>query len=136
MKRELLSGALLTALFFSSSSAFGYGSSGSSSSCKAPEFSQLKPVKSSEVAPGSPFSFIVKNAMASSVKAAIKGIEVELTKTDEGYGKLKVKGRLPSSLQDEHAKITVTAKGSSGCPGKEGWLIKITSPTDNTAPSN
>jgi len=136
MKRKFLSGALLTVLFFSSTSAFAYGSSGSSSSCKAPKFSRLLPVKSSEVAPGSAFSFVVKDVRSSSLKAVVKGIEVDLVKTDKGYGQFEVKGNLPSSLQDEHAKITVTAKSASGCPGKEGWLIKIVSSSDTTTPSN
>ena len=136
MKRELLRGALLTALFFSSPSVFAYGTNARGDKCKEPRFSQIKPVKSSEVAPGSPFSFVVTDVKEESVKVVIKGIEVDLTKTKKAYEQLKVEGHLPPSLHDEHAKIVVTVDGAYGCPGKAGWLVKISSPSGTTAPAD
>ena len=137
MKRELLRGALLTALFFSSPSAFAYETNARGDKCKQPKFSQIKPAKSSEVAPGSPFSFVVTDVKEASVKVVVKGIEVDgLTKTEKSYGQLKVEGHLPPSLHDEHAKILVTVDGAYGCPGKKGWLVKISSPGGTTAPAD
>ena len=145
MKQKILPGLLIAMLccvatptlsYAQASGHAGHGGGGGSKAghCKSLKFTQIKPPPSSEVAPGSDFSFSLSNAKADSIKVEVKGIETDVTITDKGFGQLKVAGQLPSSLDDEFAKINVTANDIDGCYGRKGWLLKITGSANTTAP--
>ncbi len=93
--------------------------------CSKPKFSGFKPKKGSEVSPGSDFSFRAPASIApNSVEATVKQINVKLTVQDKNEFYV-FKGKLPDSLNDTYARITVKGKSDLGCRGRDGWLIKI-----------
>lgn len=94
--------------------------------CSKPKFTAFKPGDRAEVAPGSAFSFRAPGDINSnSVKATVKGIEVDLT-VDDRNEFYYFKGTLPAELKDTYARIKVDGKVRLGCEGSSGWLIKIT----------
>ena len=115
---------LVLAVF--SMNAFAYGGGGSSrKSCKQPKVSKQSPPKSSVVAPGSEFSFsLSRDTNRKSIEVSVKGEKVDVDITQEKF-KLVVTGRLPESIKDGYAKITIKAKSKSKCAMKGGWLLKI-----------
>lgn len=94
--------------------------------CAKPKFSGFKPKKDAEVSPGSDFSFHAPASIAPhSVEATVKQIKVDLEVEDKNEFYI-FSGKLPETLKDTHARITVKGKAKLGCQGKSGWLIKIT----------
>lgn len=126
MNRFTLFIVLTVAIF--SNNLWAYGGGGSKSSkkaCTEPKFSEFQPVHLAEAAPGSEISF---NASAltnpSTIKVDVKSIpiDVDVEKLNNGY---TIKGKLPASLQNTYARVTINAKGTNKCKGQGGWLLKI-----------
>ena len=105
--------------------AWAYGSSSSTKTCTAPKFSEFVPADKSEVAAESEFSFIASaSTYPESIKVTVKKQPVAINVTEKS-GAFLVTGKLPASLQNTYARISISAKGPSRCQGSDGWLIKI-----------
>ncbi len=108
-----------------SASVFAYGSSSSSKSCTKPKFSEFSPAHLTAVAPGSEFSFLASSLTdPKTLEVSVKkqAVEVGIKKTGKGY---IVTGKLPASLENTHARISIKAAGTNRCKGSDGWLLKI-----------
>jgi hypothetical protein len=102
------------------------GSGGGGGSCAKPNFSRFLPEANSEVKAGSEFSFVASaNTHPKTIKVTVKDQPVELTIPENTESTYIVKGKLPASLKNTFARITINAQTSSQCKGSEGWLIKI-----------
>lgn len=100
---------------------------GSASQCVKARIERFVPAPLASVAPGSPFSFYVFNIdKPEQVSVTVKKIEVDFN-AEYRDPFFVIKGQLPASLVNTHARIDVkvTAK-SSHCEEQKGWLIKIT----------
>ncbi len=104
---------------------WGYGSSGGSTSCKKPQFSNFVPPHNSEVAPGSQFSFMVSRANPDTIQVKVEQQSVKTTVTPKSNVYM-VTGKLPDNLKGTYARINITASGATRCKGSSGWLVKIT----------
>lgn len=109
-----------------SSNLLAYGSSSSSKkACNKPKFSQFTPPHMAAVAAQSEFSFQTSTSTnPDSIEVSVKKQPVEITinKVNNGYS---VSGKLPASLQGTFARVEIDAKGTNGCKGSDGWLLKI-----------
>lgn len=106
--------------------AWAYGSSSSTKSCTKPKFSDFFPADKSEVAPESEFSFSASSVpYPDSIDVRVKKQPVEVT-ISEKNGTYRVTGKLPDSLRNTYARISISAEGPSQCKGSGGWLVKIT----------
>ncbi len=117
--------ALIFTVFSSTGWAYGGGPSKSTKACTKPKFSEFKPAHLAEVSPGSEFSFVASSITSpSSVSVEVKKIPVEVSINKSGSGYL-IKGKLPESLQNDYARVTINAKSTSKCAGSGGWLLKV-----------
>lgn len=113
-------------LMLVTSTSWAYGSSSSSKACTKPEFTNFVPGEKTEVAVGSPFSFIASaNTFPNTIKVTVKGLPATLKVTPRNEGGFLVSGSIPSSLKDVYARIAITADGQNNCKGDGGWLVKI-----------
>ncbi len=118
---------VLISLVFSST-VLAYGSGGGKKACTPPAFSQFTPAKLTVVAPQSEFSFIASSLTnPDSINVSVKKQAVDVLVSKQGSRYL-VTGNLPESIQSAFARITITAKGTNNCQGKDGWLLKIEAP--------
>jgi hypothetical protein len=115
---------LLTLMVVTSHS-WAYGSSSSQKACQKPEFSDFSPADKAEVAPGSPFSFLVSGILdPASISVKVKGQPVMVTVKELPSKRYAVTGSLPDTLKGDFARINISAAGK--CEGSGGWLVKIT----------
>jgi len=117
---------LILAVFSTHASAYG-SSSSSKKSCKKPKMSQFTPDDKSVVAAESEFSFttsVLTNP--DNIVVTVKKLPVPVTVESEGNA-YKVTGKLPATLQDTYARVTINAVGTNGCKTSDGWLLKIES---------
>jgi len=113
-------------LLLISSNSWAYGSSSSSKACTKPEFSQFIPTENSTIAAGSSFSFLASaNTYPTTIKVTVKGLPVELSITPKEAIGFEVKGTLPKSLENDYARINISAEGQKNCKGEGGWLVNI-----------
>jgi len=114
-------------LMLATSQAWAYGSGSSSKkACSKPKFTQLTPVNNAQVSPGSAFSFdasAVPNPETIKVTVKDQPVDVAVAAKNQGF---HVSGKLPDSLKDTFARISITAEGPDQCKGNDGWLVKIT----------
>jgi hypothetical protein len=102
-----------------------YGSSSSNKACKKPRFSGFSPPHLAKVKPQSEFSLLVSGKVISkSIKLSVKKEPIDIEISQQG-SKYLVTGKLPASLENTHARISVTAKGTNQCKGSDGWLVNI-----------
>ena len=102
-----------------------YGTSSSKKACKKPRFSEFNPPHLTKVTPQSEFSLLVSGkVIPESIKLSVKKEPVDIEISQQG-SKLLVTGKLPASLENTHARINVTAKGTNQCEGSDGWLVNI-----------
>ena len=93
--------------------AWAYGSSSSTKSCTKPKFSDFFPADKSEVAPESEFSFSASSVpYPDSIDVRVKKQPVEVT-ISEKNGTYRVTGKLPDSLRNTYARISISAEGPS-----------------------
>ncbi len=93
--------------------------------CKLPRVRSIKPEPRSEVPPESDFSFTLPPwTDPKKVTVTIKKLPAEIT-ISENSSFILVKGKLPASLENTYARISVRAVAELGCKMKEGWLLKI-----------
>lgn len=110
-----------------SGTSWGYGSSGGTTACAKPVFTEFAPAEHAEVPANSEFSFTAsKNTHPASIKVSVKDVPVTVQITPENNGSLHVQGHLPPELKNTYARIAITANGQNTCPGGAGWLVKIT----------
>ena len=113
-------------LLLISSHSWAYGSSSSSKSCTKPEFSQFIPAENATIAAGSSFSFFASaNTYPNTIKVTVKALPVELSITPKDAAGFLVKGTLPKSLDNDYARISISAEGQKNCKGDGGWLVNI-----------
>lgn len=122
--------ALTIALFLFSvifaETAFSYESSSDKKECKKPKIRTFIPADKSEVPPGSEISFHVTNNIdPTKIEVTVKKIPVEVTLEDRNLFYI-VRGKLPDSLKNTYARISIKAVALLGCKTKGGWLLKIT----------
>ncbi len=116
---------LILSVVLLSPNLFAYGSSSSKKACKKPKFTKFNPPHLTSVEALSSFSFKASSLTnPDSISVDIKKNPVELTikKLNNGYS---VTGMLPESLTASHARINIKAKGTNGCKGSDGWLLKV-----------
>ncbi len=102
-----------------------YGSSSSTTTCKKPRFSEFNPPHLAKVSPQSEFSLLVSGkVIPESIKVTVKKEPVDI-KVSRQASELLVTGTLPASLENTHARINITAKGTNQCKGSGGWLVNI-----------
>lgn len=102
-----------------------YGTSSSKKACKKPRFSEFNPPHLAKVTPQSEFSLLVSGkVIPESIKLSVKKEPVDIEINQQG-SKLLITGKLPASLENTHARINVTAKGTNQCKGSDGWLVNI-----------
>lgn len=106
---------------------WAYGSSASSKkACNKPKFIEFMPSRNAQVSAKSEFSFVASaNTNPKSIVVTIKDRPVAVNIKPENQA-FQVKGRLPDTLTEGFARISVTADSLSGCKGSDGWLVKIT----------
>lgn len=134
---KLLFSLLLTSMFATQTSwatehhsGHGGGSmsgGGSASQCAKARIERFVPAPLATVPPGSPFSFYVFNIdKPEQVSVTIKKQEVDFT-ADYREPFFVMKGKIPDSLVNTHARIDVKVSAkSSHCEEQKGWLVKIT----------
>lgn len=123
--------AILLCLQFET--AFAYGSSSSSSSCKKPSFSEFKPAANKYLQSFREFSFtasantspnsIEVNISAGGIKEHFTAKQLEIT--PQTNGQLGVKGKLNKPFQHGFARISVTAHSKPGCDHSDGYLLRV-----------
>lgn len=126
---KLLTNVSLIGLILLNGSVWAYGGGGSSSTkaCAKPKFSEFTPAEKAEAKAGSEFSFIASaNTYPDSISVTVKDIPVTLNVNDKNGTAFKVSGKLPDSLKDNYARISINAEGANKCKGTGGWLLKIT----------
>lgn len=129
--------ALLLAIFFLFNSSLAYagagghaghggGGSGGGSSCIKPRLNKFTPEHLATVAPGSEFSFWVFNIQnTEELEVTVKNEPVPLTFENKDAFYL-VKGKLPTSLSNTTARISIkVASKVARCDAEGGWLLKI-----------
>ena len=100
--------------------------------CKLPRLRSIKPEPRSEVPPESEFSFTLPTwTDPEQITVTVKKLPTEITISGNNSFFL-VKGKLPASLENTFARISVKAVAELGCIKKEGWLLKI---SGRTAPA-
>ena len=99
--------------------------------CKKPKFYKFDPYQkkgAAEAAPGSEFSFHASNyTVPESIEVAVKKIKTPV-EVENRQSFLIVRGKLPESLSDTFARISIKGTAELGCKKKGGWLVKITAP--------
>jgi len=118
---------LIFVLFSIANNAWAYGGGGGSSkkACTKPRFSEFSPANNAQVVPGAGFSFMATGVVdPDSIKANVKGQDVELTLSPQNGGML-VSGKLPATITKDFARINVSAEGHNHCKGDGGWLVKV-----------
>jgi hypothetical protein len=110
-----------------SNTLWAYGSgSNSPKSCAKPEFSNFAPAENATVVTGSTFSFYSSaNTFSNTIKVSVKGMATTINVTQKNEGGFLVTGKIPATLSNVYARITITADGQNNCKGEGGWLIKI-----------
>jgi hypothetical protein len=99
--------------------------------CKLPRLRSIKPEPRSEVPPESEFSFTLPNwTDPKKITVTIKKLPTDIT-IEPNKSFIVVKGKLPASLENTFARISVRAVAELGCTKKDGWLLKI---SERTAP--
>ena len=99
--------------------------------CKLPRLRSIKPEPRSEVPPESEFSFTLPNwTDPKKITVTIKKLPTDIT-IEPNKSFIVVKGKLPASLENTFARISVKAVAELGCIKKDGWLLKI---SERTAP--
>jgi hypothetical protein len=113
-------------LMMATSDVWAYGSSASSKkACNKPKFIEFIPSHNAQVPAKSGFSFVASaNTDPKSIIVTIKDQPVTVNIKPENQV-FQVKGRLPDTLTEGFARISVTADSLSGCKGSDGWLVKI-----------
>ena len=105
--------------------AYGGGSS-STKACTKPKFSEFKPEEKAEVAANADFSFVASPIThPDSIKVSIKDLPTEVNITPRNEGGFEVTGKLPTTLTNTYARISITAEGTNRCKGSGGWLVKV-----------
>lgn len=103
------------------------GGGGGGASCVKPHLSKFTPAHLSTVAPGAEFSFVAVNVHKPeqiTVKVKNNPVPVVAEFKDPFY---LVKGRLPESLRNTAARITIKVTSKSPhCEAENGWLVTIT----------
>ncbi|MEE9354047.1 MAG: hypothetical protein V3U75_00500 [Methylococcaceae bacterium] len=103
-----------------------YGSGSATSSCPKPTFTNMTPPAKSVVTPGSEFSFTAsKSTQIKTLQVTAKGEKVPVTSKPKKNGTFIVTGKLPSSITDGFARVSISAKSSATCQGTDGWLLQI-----------
>lgn len=98
--------------------------------CKPPRLRSLKPENHAEVAPESEFSFTLPVwTDPEKVTVTVKKIPTDVVVEDHNSFFL-VKGKLPESLENTYARISVRAVANLGCIKRDGWLVKISARTN------
>ncbi|MDD5461685.1 MAG: hypothetical protein PHG00_08645 [Methylococcales bacterium] len=113
-------------LMMAATHVWAYGSSGSSKkACNKPKFIEFMPSHNAQVSAKSEFSFVASaNTDPKSIIVTIKDQPVAINIKPENQV-FQVKGRLPDTLTEGFARISVTADSLSGCKGSDGWLVRI-----------
>ncbi len=93
--------------------------------CIKPRFRNFNPPNHAEVAPGTEISFHVKNADKTKIEVSAKKIPLAINIEDRHLF-LIVTAKLPESLHNTYARISLKAAAEQGCKSKDGWLVKIT----------
>ena len=97
--------------------------------CKLPRLRSIKPEPHSEVPPESDFSFTLPPwTDPKKVTVTVKKLPTDTT-VEANKSFILVKGKLPASLENTFARISVKAVAELGCKMKEGWLLKISERT-------
>jgi len=115
---------ILLGLVIITNNVWSYGGGGGySTTCKPPEFKNMKPAKN--ISPGGEFSFTASsNTVPGSIKVEAKGHKIDLS-MKENFG-LQVSGNLPAELVDGYARIKITGSSTpKSCVTEDGWLVKI-----------
>ncbi len=105
----------------------GKGSGGASGAgCTKPHLTKFLPAHLETVVPGAEFSFIALNVnKPEQISVTVKTIPVELT-TEFKDPYYLVKGKLPESLVNTAARISIKVSAKSPhCEAENGWLLKI-----------
>ena len=113
--------------------AFAYGSSSSSSSCKKPSFSEFKPAANESLQSFREFSFVASsNTSVNSIEVSISAGSTkehftakQLEITEQSSGRLKVKGKPSNPFQPGFVRINVKAHSKPGCNHSDGVLIRV-----------
>ncbi len=100
--------------------------------CKKPKFYKFDPYQKKgvvEVPPGSEFSFHASNyTKPESIEVAVKKIKTPV-EVENRNSFLIIRGRLPESLSNTFARISIKGTAQLGCKRiGAGWLVKITGP--------
>jgi hypothetical protein len=115
-------------LFASTAHAVKPGEEEDKKDCKKPKFREFFPEPKAEVLPESEISFHVSHgAEPHTVTVDVKGEKVPANVVDR-KSFLVVTAKLPAYIQDDYARIHVTARVApveGGCMGQDGWLIKV-----------
>ncbi len=115
---------LFSAIF--ADTAFSYESTSDKAECKKPKIRTFIPADKSEVQPGAEISFhVTHNIDPAKLEVTAKKIPVEVTLEDRNLFYI-VRGKLPDSLKNTYARISIKAVAILGCKTKGGWLLKIT----------
>ncbi|MEQ1635496.1 MAG: hypothetical protein ABL903_02320 [Methylococcales bacterium] len=125
---KLFKNLLLICLMLLHNMVWAYGGGGSSSTkaCAKPKFSEFAPAEKTEVKANAEFSFIASaNTYPESIKVSIKDVPVTVNVADKNGTAFQVTGKLPSSIKDSYARISINAEGANKCKGTGGWLLKI-----------
>lgn len=123
---KLLINLSLIVLMLANNTAWAYGSDSSAKACAKPKFSDFNPADKAEVKTSSDFSFIASsNTYPESIKVTVKDIPVAIKIADNKSSAFKVTGKLPDSLKDIYARISINAEAANKCKGTGGWLLKI-----------
>ncbi len=78
--------------------------------------------------PGSEFSFHASNyTIPETIEVAVKKITTPV-EVENRQSFLIVRGRLPESLSNTFARISIKGTAQLGCKHKGGWLVKIVAP--------
>ena len=103
--------------------------------CKKPKFYKFDPSLKKgavEVAPGSEFSFHASGwVVPGTIEVQVKKIKTEVTVENRNIFYI-FRGKLPSSLKDTFARISISGQAKLGCKNKSGWLVKITGGEEST----
>ncbi|MCX7088554.1 MAG: hypothetical protein NTV00_10935 [Methylococcales bacterium] len=116
----------LLSLMLLNTSVWAYGSSSSSKACEKPRFTEFTPADKTTVAAQSAFSFEASSITnPKSIVVTIKQEPVTISVTPKNVGYL-VQGKLPVSIKNTAARVTISAESPSGCKASDGWLVNVT----------
>lgn len=100
--------------------------------CRLPRLRSITPKHLSEVPPETEFSFTLPQwTDPEKVTVSVKKLPTEYT-VENHNSFLRVKGKIPASIENSYARVSVKAIAFEGCVMKDGWLLKVTART--TAP--